>query len=126
MPLCVSYTDNYTVLYRQLLKCSQMQTSSYLFEHALVEQGLFLGGHHKVVCLVLVVDDVLEVYARVCVEVLEELLVKDVCDPADLLHTALGLSVPVDKVGCDRDRELAAKLFPLEAWKEKIFQLKRV
>ena len=47
-----------------------------LEEDALVEEAVFLGGHDEVVCLVLVVDDVLEVDSCRRVEVFEESVAK--------------------------------------------------
>ena len=73
---------------------------------------MFLGRHHEVVGLVLVVDDVLQVDVRLLVELAEELLVEDEGDATDLLHPRLLLAVVVDEVRCHRDRELASKLLP--------------
>ena len=65
--------------------------------------------------VVLVVDDVLQVDARLLPQVLEELLVEDERDAADLLHASLIVGVPVDEVCCDGDGQLASELFPFEA-----------
>ena len=83
-----------------------------------LQQGLFLGRHHKVVCLVLVVDDVFEGDALGLVQVVEELLVEDEGDAGDLLDVALRLRVAVDEVDRDGDRQLAAELLPTEALNE--------
>ena len=71
---------------------------------------MLLRRHHEVVRLVLVVDDVLEVDAGRRVQLAEEALVEDERDAADLLDARVLARVPVDEVGGDRDRQLAAKL----------------
>ena len=89
--------------------------STHLPENTFIEQTVLLGGHHEVVRLVLVVDDVLEVDARLGVKVLEELLVEDVGDARDLLHRRLRRRVAVDEVRRDGDGQLAAELLALKA-----------
>ena len=69
-------------------------------------------------CVVLVVDDVLQVDARLLLQVQEELLVEDEGHARDLLHRGLGVGVPVDEVGRDGDGQLASELFPLETCTE--------
>lgn len=57
-----------------------------LQKHTLIQQAVLLGRHDEVMCVVLVVDDVLQVYAGLLVQVLEELLVEYECYAADLWH----------------------------------------
>lgn len=84
-------------------------------EDAFLEETVFLGGHDKVVGLVLVVDDVLEVDAGGLVEVLEEFLVEDVRDAGDLLDARLGLGVFVDKVCGDCNGKFSPESLSSEA-----------
>lgn len=90
--------------------------SPHLLEHALLQQTGLLGRHHKVVSLVLVVDDVLQVDGGLLLQVQEELLVEDECHATDLLHPRLRIRVAVDEVGGDGYGQLSTKLFPLETW----------
>lgn len=76
---------------------------------------MLLGGHDEVVRVVLVIDDVLEIDARVRVQLLEELLIEDEGDPAYLLDPGLGLRALVDEIGRDRDGQLAPELLAPEA-----------
>ena len=93
-----------------------MTSTTHLQYDALDEETVFLGCHHKVVGLILVVDDVLQVNICLLVEFAEELLVEDKRDSADLLHPSLLLGVVVDEVRCHRDRELASKLLPSKTY----------
>lgn len=89
-------------------------TNVHLLQDFPVQQRVLLGRHDKVVRLVLVVDNVLEGDSQVFVERVEKVLLVDEGDAADLLHDRLGRRVRIDKVGRDGDRQLAAKLSPLE------------
>ena len=66
----------------------------------------------------LVVYNIFQGNAKLIIEVVEELLVEDEGDAGDLLDVTLRLRVPVYKVDCDRDSQLAPELFPPETLKE--------
>ena len=89
-----------------------MTPTTHLLYDAFDEKAVFFGCHHKVVRLVLVVDDVLQVDVCLAVQLAEELLVEDECNSADLLDTRLLLAVVVDEVRCHCDRQLATELLP--------------
>ena len=89
-------------------------TPTHLQYNTLHQETVFLGRHHEVVRLALVVDDILKVNVRLSVEVAEELLVEDERYSADLLDTRLLVAVVVDEVGGDSDRQLTPELLPSE------------
>jgi hypothetical protein len=76
-------------------KCKSYQvTAAQLYlanlsEHPLVNQALFLGSHYKVVCLILVVNNVLQVNSSLVFQLVEELLSKDVEESADFADSIL-------------------------------------
>ena len=49
-----------------------------LLEHAKLEKALLLGGHHKVVGLLLVVDDVLQVRPRLRCHILHAMIIMSI------------------------------------------------
>ena len=72
-----------------------------VLDDALVEQRLPLGGHHEVVRVLLVVDDVLQVDAGLVAQLVEELLIVDVGDSTPLIDFGLDSRAVVDEVGRD-------------------------
>merc|ERR1712223_1439922 len=86
-----------------------------------VQQTMLLRRHHKVVSVVLVVDDVLQGNAELVVEVVEEVLLVDKGDPTDLVHNCLSSCPFVGEVRGDGDRKLATELLPPEARNSDVF-----
>lgn len=82
---------------------------------ALVYETVLLGGHYEIVRVVLVVNYVLQIYARLAVELLEEFLVEYKSHTADLLDPRLGLGALVYEISRDRYGQLAPELLALEA-----------
>ncbi len=76
-------------------------------QNASPQQRALRSGHHKVVRLIAVVDNVLQLNARLLLQVLEPLLVVDAADAADLRTVRLLLRPPVDVVGGEADCELS-------------------
>ena len=68
----------------------------YLSQHSFVEQTLFLGSHHKVVGLILVVYHIFQVNACGHLEPVEHLCIKDVEESANLIHLGLLFSALVN------------------------------
>lgn len=64
---------------------------------------MFLGSHNKVMRVIFVVHDILQVDSSLLVQFFEELLIKDKGDPADLFYACLCLGPFVYKVRRDRD-----------------------
>lgn len=110
---------------------------THLKDDAFLQKVLLLRRHHKVVRIIFVVDDVLQVDSwrtnvpgdgapegcpggrfHTCVlpQVLEEPLVEDEGHAADLLHLGLGGGVPVFEVGCDGDGQLPSELLSSETF----------
>ena len=85
-----------------------------LLQHPFLQQALLFSGHDKVVRVILVVHDVLQVNACLLLEIQEELLVENEGHTRDLLHTRLCICVSVDEVGSDRNGQLAPELLPFE------------
>lgn len=96
----------------------------YPFQNAFLQQTLFLGSHHKVVCLILVVNNVLQVYTVGFIQVFKEFLVENECYPTDLLHSSLRLRIAVDEIGCDCNGQFASKFFPLKTYNDSLWQSK--
>ena len=76
---------------------------------------MLLGSHDEIMRVVLVVNDVLKIDASVGVQFLEELLIEDEGDAADLLDARFGFGALVDEVGSYGDGELAPELLAFEA-----------
>lgn len=72
------------------------------------QQRSLRGGHHKVVGFISVVDDILQLNARLLLQVLEPLLVVDAANAGDLRTVGLLLRPPVDVVGGEADGQLSA------------------
>ena len=93
----------------------QEEEWTYLDNDALVKERVLLGRHDKVVRLVLVVDDILQVDARGAVQLFEELLVEDERHAADLLHPSLRLALAVHQIRRDGDGQPPPEFLPLES-----------
>ena len=89
---------------------------TYSAYHFLLQQTLLFGGHDKVVRVIPVVHNVLQIDARVLLQVLEELLVKNESHSTDLVAGRLLFCVVVHKVGSDGQRQLPPQLLPVEPW----------
>ena len=94
----------------------RQHTHSYRTYHPLVHQAILLGRHHKVVRIVPVVHDILQVDPRVLFEVLEELLVENEGHTTDLVARSLLACTVVLEVGGDGQGQLSPQLLPVKAW----------
>ena len=86
-----------------------------MFDDAFFKERLPLGSHDKIMRVVLVVDNILQVNVGLVFQIEEKLLIEYEGDAAALLDLGLLRRPVVDKVGRDADGEAAAKLLPIEA-----------
>lgn len=89
--------------------------NTYLEYDTFINETVFFRSHYEIMRVVLVVDYVLQIDARLAVELLEEFLVEYKSYTADLLHASLRLGSLVYEVGRNRNGQLAPELLALEA-----------
>ena len=85
-----------------VIKISMVITSrpllirNVLLEHAKLEKALLLGGHHKVVGLLLVVDDVLQVRPRLRCHILHAMLIMSIMMMMMTMTTMMMMMVMIE------------------------------
>merc|ERR1719158_2465173 len=84
---------------------------------------MLLGGHHEVVSVIFVVDNVLQSDTEFIVKIIEEVLFIDECHTADLVHNGLGCGPLVGEVCSDGDGQLTTELLPPETRNCDMFSL---
>ena len=86
----------------------------YLFQDTLLEQTGLLGSHDKVVCLIFVVHYVLQLYAMLLCQGVEEVLPVDIGHSTYLWNRVLLLRVVIHKVCRNGESQLGSELLQPE------------
>ena len=88
----------------------------HLFQYSFLKQALFLSTHNKVMCLIFVINNVLQINTSVIFQVLKKLLIEDKCHSTDFLDSCLLFCVSVLKVLSNTYSKFTTEFFPFEAF----------
>lgn len=75
---------------------------------------MLLGCHHKIMCFIFVIDDVLEIDPGGAVELAKEFLIKYKSHAGYFLDTGFRFGVAIDEIGRDGDGKAPTKFFTFE------------
>lgn len=83
----------------------------YLFNDTLIDQTLLLGCHNKIMGIILIVNDILQIDSRFGVQIFKEFLIEDKRHAADFFYASFRFRSFVNKIRGDSDGEFASKFF---------------
>jgi hypothetical protein len=75
---------------------------------------MLLRCHHKIMCFIFVVDDVLEIDAGGAIELAKEFLIEYKSHAGYFLDTGFRFGVAIDEIGRDGDGKAPTKFFTFE------------
>lgn len=71
--------------------------------------------------IVFIINNIFEIDSSRGTKIFEEFLIKNISDPANLFDACFCLGTVIYKIGRNRNRKFASKLFPLETYAKNLY-----